>query len=58
MIFASGSPTRKFSRRRLLEAAGLAFEVLPADVDEAGITQRASAACTSPQVGQCGDRPI
>ena len=45
LVLASASA----ARRRLLEAAGLAFEVLPADVDEAGMTQRAIAACTSPR---------
>ena len=45
LVLASASS----ARRSLLEAAGLAFEVLPADIDEAGITQRAIAACTSPR---------
>jgi septum formation protein len=45
LVLASASS----ARRRLLEAAGLAFEVLPADVDEAGIKQRAGAAHAAPQ---------
>ena len=45
LVLASAS----LARRRLLEAAGLAFEVLPADVDEADITRRAIAARTSPR---------
>jgi len=45
LVLASASP----ARRRLLEAAGLAFEVLPADVDEAGIKRRASADHLAPQ---------
>jgi septum formation protein len=45
LVLASAS----LARRRLLEAAGLAFEVLPADVDEAGIKLRARATSTPPQ---------
>ena len=33
LVLASASPFR----RRMLEAAGLSFEVVPADVDEAAI---------------------
>jgi septum formation protein len=45
LVLASASP----ARRRLLEAAGVAFEVLPAQVDEADIKQQARAADTPPQ---------
>jgi septum formation protein len=45
LVLASAS----LARRRLLEAAGLAFEVLPADVDEAGIKLRARAGGMPPQ---------
>ena len=36
LVLASASPFR----RRMLEAAGLSFRVVPADVDEAAIRQR------------------
>jgi septum formation protein len=42
LVLASGSP----HRRRLLAAAGLAFEVLPAEVDEGALKQTLSAAGT------------
>lgn len=44
LVLASASPFR----RRMLEAAGIAFEVVPADIDEDAIKHRLLAASTTP----------
>ena len=44
LVLASGSP----HRRKLLEAAGLEFEVVPADVDEAALKSKLAVADTAP----------
>ncbi len=44
LVLASASPFR----RRMLEAAGIAFEVVPADIDEDAIKHRLLAANATP----------
>lgn len=48
LILASGSPYR----RKMLEAAGLSFEVVVADVDEAALKQALVSRCPRPQAAE------
>jgi septum formation protein len=48
LVLASGSPFR----RRMLEAAGLSFRVVPADVDEAAIKDSLGAKCAPSDIAE------
>ena len=48
LVLASASPFR----RRMLEAAGVSFRVVPADVDEAAIKPAPGAACRSGAIAE------